>query len=179
MKTTATQFSANTLRSSSGNMRKICGVCVNPSPMERDRAAILIFLCEYPQRLIICTPDTTMEPNIISVQPPRTASGSDAKMTPSAGMSPARTMMTAPLAMAFLFTTCVMAISPTFWLKDVIGKHPKREDAAETNPSTAMEPDISLSFASRLNPMAASAEVSPSVSVADTRKIRNTEKMAS
>lgn len=78
MKTTATQFSANTLRSSSGNMWKICGVCVNPSPMERDRAAILIFLCEYPQRLIICTPDTTMEPNIISVQPPRTASGSDA-----------------------------------------------------------------------------------------------------
>ena len=147
--------------------------------MERDRAAILIFLCEYPQRLIICTPDITMEPNIISVQPPRTASGSDAKMTPSAGTSPARTMMTAPLAMAFLFTTRVMAISPTFWLKDVIGKHPKREDTAETNPSTAMEPDISLSFASRLNPMAASAEVSPSVSVADTRKIRNTEKMAS
>lgn len=54
-----------------------------------------------------------------------------------------------------------------------------KEDAAETNPSTAMEPDISLSFASRLNPIAASAEVSPSVSVADTRKIRNTEKMAS
>ena len=82
--------------------------------MERESAAMLIFLWEYPHWLIILTPLTTMEPNIIRVQPPRTASGSEARMTPKAGMNPARIIMPAPQAMAFLFTTLVMAMSPTF-----------------------------------------------------------------
>lgn len=35
-KTTATQFSAKTLRKSSGKIWKICGVCVKPRPMLRE-----------------------------------------------------------------------------------------------------------------------------------------------
>ena len=120
-----------------------------------------------------------MDPNIIRVHPPSTASGREAKITPSTGNSPARIIMAAPLATAFRFTTWVMAMSPTFWLKDVIGRQPNREDRALMNPSTPMDPSISLSVAFRPKPITVRAEVSPRVSVADTRKIRNTEKMAS
>ena len=88
-------------------------------------------------------------------------------------------MIRAPLAMALRLTTWVMATRPTFWLKDVMGRQPKRLDKELINPSTAMDPRISPSDASLPMPMAARAEVSPKVSVAETRKIRNTEKMAS
>ena len=46
-------------------------------------------------------------------------------------------------------------------------------------PSQQMEPEVSFSLASRPKPDAASAEVSPMVSVAETRKIRMVEKIAS
>ena len=72
-----------------------------------------------------------------------------------------------------------MAMRPTFWLKEVMGMQPKREDRLEMKPSTAMAPDTSLFVGVRPKPMAARALVSPSVSVADTRKIRKIEKMAS
>lgn len=76
-------------------------------------------------------------------------------------------------------TTFVIATSPTFWLNEVIGRQPKSEDSELMKPSQQMEPEVYFSVASQPRPDAASAEVSPMVSVADTRKIRMVEKIAS
>ena len=46
------------------------------------------------------------------------------------------------------------------------------EESAETKPSTAMEPEVSFSVTSRFKPDAATADVSPTVSVAETKKIK-------
>ena len=87
--------------------------------------------------------------------------------------------MTAPVAMVKRFTTFVIATSPTFWLNEVMGRQPNTEDRELTKPSQAIEPEVSSRVTSRPSPEAASAEVSPMVSVADTRKISTTEMMAS
>ena len=76
------------------------------------------------------------------------------------------------------FTTLVIATSPTFWLKEVMGRQPNTEDRALIKPSHASEPEISRSVASRFRPEVASAHVSPMVSVADTRKISTTDRIA-
>ena len=55
----------------------------------------------------------------------------------------------------------------------------KSDEIELTKPAQAREPDISVVSASRLRPLAARAVVSPIVSVADTRKIKTTEKIAS
>ena len=117
-------------------------------------------------------------PNIISVHPPSTASGSVASKAPKNGKIPAIIIIIAPVAIANLLTTLVMATRPTFWLKDVIGKHPKTEDKALMKPSQAIEPEVSFAVTSRFKPEAARAEVSPIVSVAETKKIKITEKIA-
>ena len=59
-----------------------------------------------------------------------------------------------------------------------MGKQPKHAESELTRPSQAREPEISLSEASRLKTVDVSAEVSPMVSVAETRKIIMTEMMA-
>ena len=51
-----------------------------------------------------------------------------------------------------------MATRPTFWLKDVIGKHPKTEDKALMKPSQAIEPEVSFVVTSLFKPEAARAE---------------------
>lgn len=60
----------------------------------------------------------------------------------------------------------------------MIGIQPNRPDKALIKPSQAMEPEVSFKLASRSRPEAASAEVSPMVSVADTKKINVVEMMA-
>lgn len=44
MNTTATQFSAKTLRTISGKIAKISGTCVKPIPTLSESATIIIFL---------------------------------------------------------------------------------------------------------------------------------------
>lgn len=176
--TTATQFSANTVSTIFGKMEKISGTCVKPIPILNESAAIVIFLCVYPHFPIICKPLTTMLPNIISVQPPRTASGRVASNEPKNGKMPASSIITAPAAIANLLTTLVIATRPTFWLNEVIGRQPNIDDNALIKPSQAIEPDVSLRVTSRFNPEAANADVSPIVSVADTKKINVTEIIA-
>ena len=56
---------------------------------------------------------------------------------------------------------------------------PKMEDKLLITPSQVMEPATSFSVTSRPRPMAVMAEVSPIVSVAETKKIRKKAKMAS
>lgn len=161
-----------------GKIEKISGTCVKPSPILNDNAAIIIFLCEKPHFAIICKPLITILPNIISVQPPSTASGNVASNVPNIGNNPAKTIITQPVKIVNLFTTFVIETSPTFWLNDVIGKQPKSPDNALTKPSAAIEPVSSFFETSRFNPYDASADVSPIVSVADTRKITSTEIIA-
>ena len=81
--------------------------------------------------------------------------------------------------MVNLFTTFVIATIPTFWLNDVIGRQPNTDESALTNPSHAIEPDVSFSVAYLSSPEEASAEVSPIVSVAETKNISTTDTMAS
>ena len=161
-----------------GKIEKISGTCVKPSPILNDNAAIIIFLCEKPHFAIICKPLITILPNIISVQPPSTASGNVASNVPNIGNNPAKTIITQPVKIVNLFTTFVIETSPTFWLNDVIGKQPKSPDNALTKPSATIEPVSSFFETSRFNPDDASADVSPIVSVADTRKITSTEIIA-
>lgn len=92
------------------------------------------------------------------------------------GKIPTRIIITAPVAIAKRFTTFVIATSPTFWLKEVIGRQPKIEDNELMKPSQVREPDISLIDASRS--VVASTEVSSIVSVAETKKISTTARMA-
>ena len=56
---------------------------------------------------------------------------------------------------------------------------PNTEDKLLITPSQVMEPATSFSVTSRPKPMAVIAEVSPMVSVAETRKIRKKAKIAS
>ena len=109
---------------------------------------------------------------------PSTASGRVASTAPKIGKIPARIMIRAPVAIVKRLTTFVIATSPTFWLKDVIGIHPNREERELMKPSQAREPEISFVVALRFKPELASAWVSPMVSVADTKKISATEIMA-
>lgn len=61
---------------------------------------------------------------------------------------------------------------------NVIGRHPNTDDNALTKPSQAIEPDVSFVVASLPSPDTASADVSPIVSVAETRKINVTDTIA-
>ena len=152
---------------------------MNPIPKLKEKAKTTRFLLFSPQRLNISNPLTIMFANIIMVQPPKTELGSVAIKVPNTGNNPAKIMIAAPEAMAILLTTYVIATRPTFWLKDVIGMQPIKEDRELTIPSHAIEPAISFSLTVLPSPEAAIAEVSPIVSVAETRKISMNAMMAS
>ena len=158
--------------------RSVSLAAVKPIPIESDKAAIVIFRCVKPALESISIPDTMMVPNIMTVHPPRTDSGREAKKLPIGGKRPARIMQPAPVAIVKRLTTLVMLIRPTFCEKDVTGGHPNSAEIAEANPSQANEPDISSDLISRPNPPDTMAVVSPIVSAAETMKIIATEKMA-
>lgn len=107
-----------------------------------------------------------MLPNIIMVHPPSTDSGRLEKKFPIGGSNPAKIMHNAPMLIVKRLTTCVIATSPTFWLNDVTGGHPKIADNALQNPSHASAPLISFSSISRPRPLATTAVESPIVSAA-------------
>ena len=178
--TTATTFSENTDWTIAGAVFqiRISLALVNPIPMDRDSAVMVMFLWVYPHLEIICIPEVRMVPNIMIVHPPRTDSGRDEKKFPTGGRRPARIMQSAPVIIVKRFTTFVMATNPTFWEKDVTGGQPKIAEIVEEYPSQASEPEISLLSISRFSPPAASAEVSPMVSAADTRNIIHAEMIA-
>lgn len=168
--TFATGFPENTSLNRGGNSLNISGTCVKPIPILRERAAIVVFLDVKPHLATIFIPLTTIEPNIIIVQPPRTGSGRVEKNAPIFGNKAARIRVKAPNIMVNLFTTFVIATRPTFWLNDVIGVHPNRPDTALRKPSQAREPCTSLSVISLPRPPTQTAVVSPIVSAAETRK---------
>lgn len=86
----------------------------------------------------------------------------------------------APNMIVKQLTTFVIAMRPTFWLKDVIGEHPKTPpDTADMKPSQQRNPEISFSVMSLPRPPVHVVVVSPIVSVAETRKTSVTEIMSS
>ena len=117
----------------------------------------------------ILIPSYMIDPNIITVQPPRTACGRELKNAPSGGKREARIRINAPIRIVNRLITPVMVTSPTFWLKEVSGRHPKQPEMALEKPSTAREPCSSSIFRSRWRAPVATAVVAPVVSAADTR----------
>ena len=130
---------------------------------------MIIVLLLNSQSFIIFTPSYMIEPNIITVHPPSTACGSELKNAPSGGNNDAKIKIIAPIKIVKRLITPVIVTSPTFWLKDVSGRHPKHPEIALENPSTAREPCNSSIFKSLSNAPFAIAVVAPVVSAADTR----------
>ena len=151
---------------------------VNPIPIAKDSAIIMIFLCVKPALASISIPLTTIVPNIISVHPPNTDSGIELKNAPIGGTNPASIINIAPVIIVNLFTTFVIATNPTFWLNDVTGGHPNIPVIELEKPSQASEPEISLSVISLSKPFATTADVSPIVSAAETINIIHTDIIA-
>lgn len=58
--TTATQLLANTSATMVGKTEKMAGTLVKPRPMLKERATMMLFLCENPQLLIIRIPLETI-----------------------------------------------------------------------------------------------------------------------
>ena len=118
----------------------------------------------------ILIPSNRIEPNIITVHPPKTACGSEWKNAPSGGNSEARIRINAPIKRVKRLTTPVIVTNPTFWLKEVNGRQPKHPESALEKPSTANEPCNSRIDSSRCRPPFTTAVVAPVVSAAETKK---------
>ena len=176
-KTPATQLAAKTSWNSCGVLTKMSLTCVKPMPIDKLKAAMVRLRCVKPARSIIWKPATTILPNIMIVQPPKTASGRLLKTAATAGTKAAATKMMAPVAIARRLTTPVRPIKPTFWLKEVMGVEPRQPPKALMKPSQAIEPESSFLVTWRCKPEMASALVSPMVSVADTKKMMATVMM--
>ena len=98
-----------------GNAEKNSGsTMVTPIPMQKERATMVMFLSLNPHPETILQPLNTIEPNIIIVHPPKTASGRELKNAPIGGNKDARINTKAPIKMVKRFTTFVIATSPTF-----------------------------------------------------------------
>ncbi len=138
-----------------------------------------MFLCPKPQSAIMVIPLTIIAPNMMTVQPPSTQEGSVERSAPTGGKRPATIRMIAPNMIVKRLTTFVIAMSPTFCEKDVIGEHPKTPpDTADMKPSQQREPEISFSVMSLPSPPVQVAVVSPIVSVAETRNTSVTDIMS-
>ena len=98
---------------------------------------------------------------------------------PMAGKRPPRIIMAAPVAMTNRFTTLDIAARPTFCENEVMGVQPKMPAMVLTKPSQATEAPISLVVTSRPSAPEQSADVSPMVSVAETRNTHTMARMAS
>ena len=130
-------------------------------------ATINVVFSFHLHAFIIFIPLTIIAPNIITVHPPNTQDGRVEKNAPTGGNKPAIISVNAPNIMVHLLTTLVIATSPTFWLKEVIGEHPKTPaEIADIKPSQQREPDTSFSVISLFKPPVQIAVVSPIVSAA-------------
>ena len=167
--TKATLFWAKTVRTSWGKMSKMAGTEVKPRPMASERLTMIMLRWEKPQRAIMPKLAKTMLPNIIMVQPPSTAWGMVARIAPMAGTKPLRMRIVAPVAMEKRLTTLVRAASPTFCENEVMGVQPNSPATELTKPSQATDAPISFFCTSRPSAPEHIADVSPMVSVAETR----------
>ena len=81
------------------------------------------------------TPAAATMPNMTMTPPPSTSIGTVEMIAPTFGTRPQTIRKIAPMVTTCRLITPVMAIRPTFWLKDVFGKPPKMPAAAVPRPS--------------------------------------------
>lgn len=82
-KTPATAFPLNMSPTALGNAaKKFPDVCVSPTPMQNVNETIIIVLSLNSHSFSIFIPSYIIEPNIITVHPPKTACGSELKNAP-------------------------------------------------------------------------------------------------
>ena len=124
--------------------------------------------CVKPASAIIWKPERMMLPNIMIVQPPSTACGSELNTSAMAGTKLASTRISPPERITLRLTTFVIATSPMFWAKLVSGRHPNSPETEEIRPSPAIAPAVSRSVGVRFRPTLVSAAVSPRTSTDET-----------
>lgn len=130
-------------------LKKFASVCVRPTPTQKARDTMIIVRSLNSQSLSILIPSYRIEPNIITVHPPSTDCGRELKKAPSGGNRDARIRIKAPIRIVNRLITPVIVTSPTFWLKEVSGRHPKHPEIVLENPSTARDPCSSSILMSR------------------------------
>ena len=123
-------------------------------------------------------PDMMIDANIMTAAPPRTGWGIIETTAASFGSSPQSTRKQAPMPMQKRLTILVIVISPTFWANEVFGSTPKIEAREEPSPSHMTAPRSSRSEGSRPRPPSVMAEVSPTVSTAETINMMHIGMMA-
>ena len=99
------------------------------------------------------------------------------KNVPIGGNNPDKIIQSAPVMIVNRLTTLVIAISPTFWLNDVTGRQPNKDETLLASHRRLKEPEISFSVISVKAGDNHSCGIAI-VSVADTRKITTTDKIA-
>jgi hypothetical protein len=97
-------------------------------------------------------PAATTMPNITITPPPSTSIGTVESRARPSGTRPQTIRKSAPMVTTWRLMTPVIAIRPTFWLNDVLGRPPKTPESAVPKPSAKVAPWISLSVASRPAP---------------------------
>ena len=107
-----------------GSSLKKPSACVTPTPRQMEVAAMSVLRWSMPASCIMRTPDIIIEPNMMTVQPPSTQSGSVVKNAPMGGNRPPRIIAGAPNMIVKRLTTWVIEMRPTFWLNDVMGEQP-------------------------------------------------------
>ena len=177
-KASAMQLLAKIDWNSDGNWENMPCTCVKPMPMVKLRAAMAILRCVKPASAIIWKPESTIVPNIMMVQPPSTACGSELNTAAMPGTKLASTRIRPPERITLRLTTLVIATSPIFCANDVSGRQPNRPETLEIRPSPAIAPAVSRSEGARLRPTFAKAAVSPSTSTEDTTYNRAKEMIA-
>ena len=107
----------------------------SPSPTESATAKITMLRRVQSTSDSIEIPDATTMPNITMTPPPRTSIGTVRITPPTFGTSPQTIRKIAPMVTTWRLITPVMAMSPTFWLNEVLGRPPKIPAIAEPTPS--------------------------------------------
>ena len=114
-KTPATAFPLKMSPTACGKQeKKFPEVWVKPTPIQKDRETMIIVRSSNLQFLSIFIPSYIIDPNIITVQPPKTACGKELKKAPSGGNKDAKIKINAPIKIVKRLITCVIVTNPTF-----------------------------------------------------------------
>lgn len=123
-----------------------------PKPRVREIAKTRIVFESKPISATICMPMTAIEPNKMSMQPPRTGSGIVINKLAIGGKRLAMTKNKAPIKIVNRLTTFVWATMPTFCEKVVSGNEPNKAPTMLLAASAVIAPAISRSLGSRPDP---------------------------
>ena len=147
-------------------------------PIDRATPKINMLRCDQPTPdRIESAADATM-PNMTITPPPNISIGMVVMKAPIFGARPHRMRNRAPIVTTWRLMRPVIAINPTFWLKDVLGIAPKMPDSAVPRPSALVAPISSRSVAGRPAPPSQIADTAPIDSIAEMKPIRQKPNIA-